>query len=287
MTADARRSRVGSACAPAGDGRGVDPFDLCRQLERDLGELAERARDRAQGDALERFTELGDGRVESFPQLLRAAPRSRAGSELVRELHVASAGTGAVSEADHVCVAQRRGLLLGGLRDRAHAPSEAEIGRCLAAGLERLTPANVGELHLFERDAGISGHDAPFAAGVTVRMWSAIWRGAGVGAKGDAGASVEDELDSATYPGDGSSSRARSRSDRRTRQVRPARTAASRPLLTQDRTVAGCSFNSSLTSATVSHGSSPDVGGLELGSAIQSLRRRRITISKFVIFDNI
>ena len=162
---------------------------------------------------------------------------------------------------------------------------QAEIGRRLPAGLERLTPANVGELHLFERDAGISGHDAPFAAGVTVRRWSAIWRGAGVGAIGDAGASVEDELDSATIRATG---RARGRGRDRTGGLAMfARRGRRQPSgLYPGPHGRGCSFNSSLTSATVSHGSSPDVGGLELGSAIQSLRRRRITISKFVTFDN-
>ena len=44
-------------------------------------------------------------------------------------------------------------------------------------------------------------------------------------------------------------SSARSTSERRTRQVRPARTAASRPDLTHARTVAGWSFSSSLTCA--------------------------------------
>jgi hypothetical protein len=270
MTAEGQRCRGGSARAPASDGRGVDLFDLCRQLERDLGEFAERARDRAQRDPLEGLTELGDSRVESLPQLHWAASGPRAGSQLVGELHVASAGARALGETDEIGVAHGRCLLLGGLGNGAHTLREAEVGRRFVAGLERLAPAHVGELDLFERGAGVSGHEGPFAAGTIVRMWSAICLGAAVGANNGAGGFEDDAAASDTNPGEASSSRARSRSDRRTRHVRPTRTAAKRPLLTQDRTVAGWSVNSSLTWATVSHGSSPDGVVLEGGSAIRA-----------------
>ena len=59
-------------------------------------------------------------------------------------------------EPEHVGVAQGGGLLLGGVGDRAHALGEAVVGRRLDARLERVAPALVGELHLFERHARIA-----------------------------------------------------------------------------------------------------------------------------------
>ena len=55
-----------------------------------------------------------------------------------------------------VGVTQRGGLLLGGVGDRPHALREPVVGRRLDAGLERVAPALVGELHLFDRDARIA-----------------------------------------------------------------------------------------------------------------------------------
>ena len=110
----------------------------------------------------------------------RTAARPRAGAQLVGELHVPGAGMGTMREAEQIGVAQRGGLLLGGVGDRAHALREAKVRRRLDARLERVAPALVGELHLFERDAGIAAHDCVRGPGPTVMMWSAICRGAAV-----------------------------------------------------------------------------------------------------------
>ena len=70
-----------------------------------------------------------------------------------------------------------------------------------------------------------------------MRMWSAIRRGAGVGPVAIGGSAANLTL-SCARAGEGSIRRARSTSDLRTRHVRPARTAARRPVLIHDRTVA-------------------------------------------------
>src|ERR1700751_368903 len=77
-----------SAGATAGGRPGIQPFDLGSEPARHLPELAERSGDPAQSDALKRLSEVGYGGVESFPQLDRAATRSRPWPQLVRELHV-------------------------------------------------------------------------------------------------------------------------------------------------------------------------------------------------------
>ena len=73
-------------------------------------------------------------------------------------------------------------------RSRARA-ERSRVRRRLDARLERVAPALVGELHLFERDARISVHGCSAGAEPTVMMWSAIWRGAAVGKDSLAGAS--------------------------------------------------------------------------------------------------
>ena len=200
-----------------------------------------------------RLAELRDGPVEALPEVRRPSPGSCAGAELVGELHVARAGVWALGEADEVRVAQRRRLLFGGVGDRAHPLGEPEIGRRLGAGLERLAPVLVGELDLFDRQAWIGAHDARPASVATVMIWSAIRRGAGLGAAAGSGWPVELTCGRA---GDAWAPSARSSSERRTRKPLPARTARRRSVLIHARTVTGLMFSSSLTCWTVSHGSS-------------------------------
>ena len=254
VTAIAAWSRSARA-APGGDLR-VDPLDLAGQLARDLGELPERAGDRAQRHALERLAEVGHGRIEALPQLRRTASRSAPRTQLVGELHVSGTGMGTPREAEKIRVAQRRGLLLGRVGDRADALRKVKVRRSLHACLERLAPALVGEPHLLDRASGVCAHDSAPGSGVTVMMWSAICRGAGGGEAKVSGSRAE-SASWRRYAGEASDISARSTSDRRTLQVRPTRTAAKRPLLTHARTVAGWIFSSSLTCCTVSHGSSP------------------------------
>jgi hypothetical protein len=245
---------VGSARAAASGGWPVEPLDLDGELACDVGQFPERAGDRAQGDAFERFAEFGDGGVEALPQVDRSAAGSGAGAQLVGELHVACAGVGAMREPEHVCVAQGGGFLLGGVGDPAHAVSEPVVRWRFDAGLQRVAPALIGELDLFERDAGIVGHGCWPGDGVKAVMWSAICRGAAV--RGG-----EDEVAAwRRYAGEALRRIARSTSERRIRQVRPTRAAASLPVLTHARTVVGLSFSSSLTCCTVSHGSFSGVG---------------------------
>ena len=97
-------------------------------------------------------------------------------------------------------------------------------------------------------------------------MWSAICRGAGVGPDARLGSRASCP---SAYAGDASDISVRSTSDRRTRHSRPTRTARSRPVLIQMRTVAGWIFSSALTCGTVSHGSSPASGVLEIASGIE------------------
>ena len=282
-----RDRRGGSACAPASDGRGVDPFDLCRQLERDLGEFAERARDRAQRDALEGLTELGDSRVESLPQLLGAAPRSRAGSQLVGELHVASAGTRALGETDEIGVAHAAASCSAALAIGAHALREAEIGRRFVAGLERLAPAHVGEL------GPVRARRGDLRSRCSVRR-----RGDGEDVVGDlagrrCGSRQESRASIRGRPGGLGDVSGRRVEFEGAVEIRPADPPGSPgadggqpPAL--DPGPHGRRVELQLI-ADLGDGQ-PRIfsrcGGLELGSAIQSLRRRRITISKFVIFDN-
>ena len=161
---------------------------------------------------------------------------------------------------------QRCRLLLGGVCDRPHALCEPQIGWRLDACLERVAPAPVGELHLLDRDTRIAAHDSVPAAGPTAMMWSAICRGAGVGPDARLGSRASCPW---AYAGDASDISVRSTSDRRTRHSRPTRTARSRPVLIQIRTVAGWIFSSALTCGTVSHGSSPATGVLEIASGIE------------------
>jgi hypothetical protein len=154
----ARRRRGGSARAASRRGWRVEPLDLGGEFARDIGQLPERARDRAQCDAFKRLAEFGNGCVEALPEVERTASRCGAGAQLVGELHVASSRMRTMREAEHVSVAKRGGLLLSGVGDRAYTLGEAVIWRRLDAGLERVAPALVGELHLFERDAWIIGH---------------------------------------------------------------------------------------------------------------------------------
>ena len=97
-------------------------------------------------------------------------------------------------------------------------------------------------------------------------MWSAICRGAGIGPDARLGSRASCP---SAYAGDASDISVRSTSDRRTRHSRPTRTARSRPALIQIRTVAGWIFSSALTCGTVSHGSSPATGVLEIASGIE------------------
>ena len=256
----------GSACPPAGGERRVDPFDLSRELSGDVGELPECAGDRAERDAFQRLAELGDGPIKALPLLLGPATRTAPGTQLVGELHVASARMRTVGEPELVGMTQRCRLLLGGVCDRPHALCEPQIGRRLDAGLERVAPAPVGELHLLDRDTRIAAHDSVPAAGPTAMMWSAICRGAGVGPDARLGSRASCPW---AYAGDASDISVRSTSDRRTRHSRPTRTARSRPVLIQIRTVAGWIFSSALTCGTVSHGSSPASGVLEIASGIE------------------
>jgi hypothetical protein len=180
-------------------------------------------------------------------------------------------------ETKKIRMTQRGSLLLGGVRDRAHPPSKPKIRRSIDARLKRSAPSLVSELHLFDRDPGIAAHHRPPSSGVTVMMWSAIRRGAGV--RDDTLSRSRGNSPSCSpYAGDASDISARSTSDRRTRHSRPTRTARRRPPLIQARTVAGWIFNSAPTCCTVSHGSSPGTGRLEMLSAIQHFdaRTRRI-----------
>jgi hypothetical protein len=260
----ARRRSASARAAAAHGGLRVESLDLAGEIAGDFGQFAERAGDRAQGHAFECLAELGDDRVEALPPVNRPRPRPSAGAQLMGELHVSRARMWTMREPELVGVPQRRGLLLGGVRDRSYALSEPMVRRRFDTGFERLTPTLVGELHLFERDPRVAGHDRSPAWGLTVMMWSAICRGAGV--RGNAaGASLEEADEEASwrrYAGEALDSSARSTSERRTRQVRPARTAARRPDLTHARTVAWWSFSSSLTWGTVSHGSSSGVGAV-------------------------
>ena len=111
-------------------------------------------------------------------------------------------------------------------------------------------------------------------------MWSAICRGAGVGPDARIGSRASRP---SAYAGDASDISVRSTSDRRTRHSRPTRTARSRPVLIQMRTVAGWIFSSALTCGTVSHGSSPAIGVLEIASGIEcgdGLRREIYQLGK-------
>ncbi len=91
----------GSTRVAPGGARRVNPLDLSGELARHVGQFGERAGDRAERDALERFPELGHRRVETLPLLLRAASRRRAGAQLVRELHVPRAGAAYDYSAGH------------------------------------------------------------------------------------------------------------------------------------------------------------------------------------------
>src|SRR5581483_6735323 len=184
------------------------------------------------------------------------------------ELHVPSTRMRTMGETKQIGVPQRRGLLLGRVGDRAHAPSEPKVRRRLDARLERLAPALVGELHLFDRDPGIPAHHSPPDSGVTVMMWLAICRGAGV-RDDPLSRSREESASCSTYAGEASDISARSTSERRTRHSRPTRTARRRPSLIHTRTVAGWIFSSAPTCCTVSQGSSPGTGLFEGLSAIQ------------------
>ena len=193
-----------------------------RELASDVRELAERAGDRAQRDAFQRLAEIGHGRVEALPELRRAAPRPGAGAQLVGELHVPGARMRTVGEAELIGVTQRGRLLLGGVGDRPHALREPEIRRRLDARLERVAPALVGELHLFDRDPRIPAHRLPCPLpGPTAMMWSAICRGAGVRRCDDARGRASDSASCAAYAGDASDISARSTSERRTRHSGP------------------------------------------------------------------
>ena len=266
----------GSACPPAGE-RSVDAFDLSRELSGDVGELRERAGDRAERDAFQRLAELGDGLIEAIPDLLRPASRAGSGTQFVGELHVASARMRTVRKTKLVGVTQRSRLLLGGLCDRSDSLRELQIGRRFDAGLQRVAPASVGELDLLDRNTRVCAHDSLPGMGPTVMMWSAICRGAGT--RAGAYSPSRGELECPwVYAGDASSISARSTSDRRTLHSRPTRTARSRPFLIQIRTVAGWIFSSALTCGTVSHGSSPAGGVLGIASGIECVDgpRRRI-----------
>ena len=270
----------GSACPPAGGERRVDPFDLSRELSGDVRELPERAGDRAERDAFQRLPELGDGPIKALPLLLGPATRTGSGTQLVGELHVASARMRTVGEPELVGMTQCCRLLLGGVCDRPHAACEPQIGWRLDTVLKRIAPAPVGELHLFDRDTRIATHDSVPAAGPTAMMWSAICRGAGVGPDARMGSRASCP---SAYAGEASDISVRSTSDRRTRHSRPTRTARSRPVLIQMRTVAGWIFSSALTCGTVSHGSSPAIGVLEIASGIEcgdGLRREIYQLGK-------
>ncbi len=157
------------AGAAAGGGE-VGPPDLGGELTGDLGEFSEGAGDRAQRDTFERFAEVGDRLVELGPELGWAAAGAGAGPEFVGELHVARVGVGAVRESEQVGVAQRGGLLLGSVGDGAQALRESKIGRRLLAGLQGPAPTLIGELDLFDGDAGIVAHEDGRGAGVMVMM---------------------------------------------------------------------------------------------------------------------
>jgi hypothetical protein len=187
----AARSSEESPRAAASSGSSVEPLNLDSELARHGGQLAERARDRAQRDAFERLAKIGDGGVEALPGLGRAATRSGSRAQLVRELHVARARTRTMRQAKQVGVAQ--GLLLGRVGDRPHSLREPLVGRRLDARLERIAPPLVSELDLFERYAGIIGHDGSLDSTPTVMMWSAICLGAWVRA-GSLGASPDEAL---------------------------------------------------------------------------------------------
>src|SRR5436305_10647455 len=127
---------------------------------------------------------------------------------------------------------------------------------------------------------------AHLGPGATGMMWSASFLGAaGLGDSGYASpVEPEGEVSWRRYAGEASDMMARSTSERRTRQVRPARTAARRPVLIHTRTVAGWSFSSSLTCGTVSHGSSSGAGfGL---SGIQRLQASLQRIDHLDVVDN-
>jgi len=272
-----RPASSGSASASAGTGASVESLDLAGELARDVGQLAERAGDRAQRDTLERLAESANRGVEALPQLAGSAARAGAGPQLVRELHVSGSRMRTMREPELIRVTKRRGFLLGRVGDRPHALRETLVGRSLHARLERIAPPLIGELHLLERDARIGAHDAS-AGPLTVMMWSASFLGAaGRESSADSRPTSAGPEDASwrTYAGEASVSRARSTSDRRTRHVRPARTAARRPELIHTRTVAGCSFNSSLTCGTVSQGSSSTAGfgrsGISALALIKSL----------------
>ena len=155
---------------------------------------------------------------------------------------------GAVREAEHVGVAQRRGLLLGGVGDRAHA-LERSRDRAAPRRWPRAPRPSAGR-----RAAPVRARRGDLRSRCSVRC-----RGDGHDVVGDLRGApawarqatpvrrARTDSTRRRMPGEASSSSARSTSERRTRQVRPARTAASRPLLTQARTVAGWSFSSSLT----------------------------------------
>ena len=87
-------------------------------------------------------------------------------------------------EPEHVRVTQRGGLLLGRVGDRAHSLSEPVVGRRLDARLERVAPALISELNLFERHARVAAHESVAAhdcspgPGPTGMMWSASFLGA-------------------------------------------------------------------------------------------------------------
>ena len=87
-------------------------------------------------------------------------------------------------EPEHVRVTQRGGLLLGRVGDRAHSLSEPLVGRRLDARLERVAPALISELNLFERHARVAAHESVTAhdcspgPGPTDMMWSASFLGA-------------------------------------------------------------------------------------------------------------
>jgi hypothetical protein len=120
---------VSSARAAAGDGRRIDALDLGGELAGDVGELAERPRHRAQGHTFEGLAEVRDRPIEALPQVSRTTARSRAWAERVGEPHVAATRIGSLTEPEAVCVAQRRRLLLRGVRDRPHPLCKAEVRR--------------------------------------------------------------------------------------------------------------------------------------------------------------
>ena len=76
MTAEGQRCRGGSAGAPASEGRGVDPFDLCGQLERDSPRVRRtRARPRSARPP------RGPHRARRQPRRIApTAPRGRVGT---------------------------------------------------------------------------------------------------------------------------------------------------------------------------------------------------------------